>query len=470
MRRPATLLVLAALALTGCGGRHADKAGGDTRHPLVLTLANGTSVPWELQPFADEVRRRSGGTIRIEIRSAWRGGRPHFESDLIRDVEAGTVDLGSVGTRAWDRLGVTSFDALHAPFLIDSYVLEEAVLGSEIPGEMLPSLRSIGLAGIGLLPGGFRKPIGVAKPLLRPADFRGLTIGTSEARLARETVRALGATPVTFAPGPTALAGLDGIEFQVTYFDVNTYDVLAKYITANVDLWPRPLVLFASQRTLARLTVSQRRLLRTAARDAVASTVSALQRRDRQAVAALCRRGRVRFVRATDRDQRQLHAAVAPVLASLDAETRSYVASIERLREALGAPAEPAPSCATAPQSTRGAIPNGTYENTMTRKDGRRARIPLNDPFYLDLPIRHKLVITGRNYVLFDTLPDGHVEVSMEGTYSAYRGRIVFSTAKEKLLPISWSFDGRTLRFTDLPFRGSGYYGAMFSPAWTKTG
>jgi hypothetical protein len=107
-----------------------------------------------------------------------------------------------------------------------------------------------------------------------------------------------------------------------------------------------------------------------------------------------------RFVRATDRDQRQLHAAVAPVLASLDAETRSYVASIERLREALGAPVEPAASCARGPESTQGAIPNGTYENTMTRKDGRRARIPLDDPFYLDLPIRHKLVLTGRNYVI----------------------------------------------------------------------
>ncbi len=57
----------------------------------------------------------------------------------------------------------------------------------------------------------------------------------------------------------------------------------------------------------------------------------------------------------------------------------------------------------------------------------------------------------------------------MEGTYTSYRGKVVFSTTTETLLPISWSARGRRLRFFDLPFHGGGYYGAMLSPPWTKT-
>ena len=40
---------------------------------------------------------------------------------MIGDVEAGKADLGWAGSRAFDSVGVPSFDALHAPLLIDSY-------------------------------------------------------------------------------------------------------------------------------------------------------------------------------------------------------------------------------------------------------------------------------------------------------------------------------------------------------------
>jgi hypothetical protein len=56
------------------------------------------------------------------------------------------ADLGAVGGRAWDAVGVTSLDALQAPFLIDSYALEQDVLESAIPARMLQALGPLGLA------------------------------------------------------------------------------------------------------------------------------------------------------------------------------------------------------------------------------------------------------------------------------------------------------------------------------------
>src|SRR5690348_10458876 len=69
-RRISTAGVLVLLAFTGCGGAPADKAGGGGG---VTTLELGTPDPpgrtgsASAQHFADEVRRRSGGRLRIKI-------------------------------------------------------------------------------------------------------------------------------------------------------------------------------------------------------------------------------------------------------------------------------------------------------------------------------------------------------------------------------------------------------------------
>ena len=168
----AVVAVGAAVALTavaaGCAGD--DRAGGKPEPTaLTLTMANSLYRPEELQPFADEVTRLSGGTMRIEFRDRWLGWpwrRP--ESAVIHDVAAGKADLGWVGSRAWDDVGVSSFNALHAPLLVDSYVLQGEVLESGVPGEMLKALEPLRLVGLGVLPGPLRKLLGVEQRLSAP--------------------------------------------------------------------------------------------------------------------------------------------------------------------------------------------------------------------------------------------------------------------------------------------------------------
>ena len=188
--RPVVLLAVIAV-LAGCTGPGLDKAGGtQARQPVVLTLANFIGESGELDGFAGEVRRLSAGTMRIDIRSRWRPGQVDSENGLIGDVGAGKADLGVVGSRAWDSAGVNSFRALSAPLLITSYALQDRVLRSPMTGQMLQGLRPLGLAGIGVLPGPLRKPLGMARPLLRPSDYAGLRIGIQQSRVADATMRA----------------------------------------------------------------------------------------------------------------------------------------------------------------------------------------------------------------------------------------------------------------------------------------
>ena len=85
-----------------------------------------------------------------------------------------------------------SFDALHAPLLIDSYALERKALESPLVREMLDGLEPLGVVGLGILPGPLRKPLGVSR-LVRPADYAGKTLAFQRSRVAERTLRALGA-------------------------------------------------------------------------------------------------------------------------------------------------------------------------------------------------------------------------------------------------------------------------------------
>ena len=138
-------LLLFAVGLAGCGGStaeddqsadRANKAGAKpAQEKVVLTLASGLngSPPAQIQAFADEVARRSNGAIRIRIVGDWQHGNPHGEAATIDDVRAGKADLAWVGARVFDTVGVRDFQALVAPFLVDSQALQQRVFEAGVP-------------------------------------------------------------------------------------------------------------------------------------------------------------------------------------------------------------------------------------------------------------------------------------------------------------------------------------------------
>jgi hypothetical protein len=315
--------------------------------------------------------------------------------------------------------------------------------------------------------GPLRKPLGASRPLTQPADFRGQRIGITESRVARETLRTLGATAIA-VPAGARIGGLDGIEQQVESIESNTYDAAAKYLTTNINLWPRPLVVFVNEAAFAALEPVQRDVLREAVRHALSKALAATQSRERDAGAELCRRG-LSFVVATPADISTLREALAPVYRELerDDQTRAFIARIAKLRQATSVAAETLPSCSTGERSASAAIRDGVYTNTTTADDARRARIRAGDRFYARLPVRHRLVLKSGDFVIHDIFPNGQTEIGASGTYSVYRDRIIFQTS-EDTISFAWSVEGNVLRFDD--GGKGGYYGAVFTHPWARTG
>jgi TRAP-type C4-dicarboxylate transport system substrate-binding protein len=449
----AAVLATSAIPLAACSGSSSDKAGGDEENPpVVLTFASFTGdIQPQLRVFAEEVARRSDGSLRIEFKPEWRGGDPDAERGTIEDVQAGKVDMAWVGARVFDRLGVRSFQALLAPLLVDSYELEGRVFESGIPTSMLEGTEELGVVGIGVLPGPIRRVLGVSHPFLQPSDFAGQVIGGAENKLSVRTFQALGAT-LEALPAGGSLEGLDATEQHLGAMWGNRYNKVAKYVGANVNFWPRPLVIFAGKGVFESLTPEQRDALREAAAAAVPEALAAARAEDDEAALQLCRRG-LTFAVASESELAELRSALEPVYAELtaDPETKFNIDAITDLKTEIAASAE-APACtSTEPPTTASPIPDGTYETTLTKADWRK----LTKADWLKSGVSEeegakpgvfRMIIDAGELTLVG--PDG--EVGEQGSYTVFRDQIEAQFAPDYIITARWSFDGKALTFTDI--------------------
>jgi TRAP-type C4-dicarboxylate transport system substrate-binding protein len=472
-RRVAPLLALLLLIVAGCGVAGSNKIGATSRRAVVLRMANINGGPRELQTFADEVASRSHGALRIEFINGWRWGQRDAEEQLIGDLRTGKAELAAIPSRAWDAAGVTSFDALQAPFLIDSYALEQAVLESDIPNKMLRGVSPLGLVGLGVLPGPLRYPLSAPRPLRTPADFAGLRVGYHGANEPAETLRALGAKPVQLQSG-APWQGMDAIEQQLASIYGNNYDTFANYLTANVTFWPRPWVIVINKKTFASLSPSQRTVLHEAANKAIPATISAVRAQDRTALANLCQRHLIKFVTATPNDLATLNAAVTPVLAGVERnpQTQSFIATIKAIRNRAGTTPEAPPSCTPHTAPAASGLPNGSYTTRITLDDVRRSGLlgtpGLGPSDTRDLTQSHfTLIFRSGNFVAYQLHPNGQREIGIGGTYSLYRDRFIGTGSNGDVIRARWSVHGTTLRFTEVQPRGP-YSVVWGSEPWTR--
>jgi hypothetical protein len=279
--------------------------------------------------------------------------------------------------RAFHEFGVNSFDALLAPFLVDSTALQQRVLESPLAERMLAGVRRIKLVGVALVPGELRRPLGITRRLVGPRDFRGARIGVRPADIAAATFRALGATSVPYLEG--SLAGLDGAELDVWTIGGNKYDQHANALTANVAFWPRTQAVVMNRSAFEALTPQQRQVLLEAGRATVSSARARLVQLRREGLTGICRRAKTALVTAPNIDLVALRKAVQPVYEQLerDPATKRLIASIAALPDPESSP----PTCPVRQRrkvmST--AAPDGRWKWTWSRAELLQAGVAGED-------------------------------------------------------------------------------------------
>jgi TRAP-type transport system periplasmic protein len=475
---PATV-ILASACGSGVGG--ANKAGG-VNQPVVLRMADinaGLSGTPEMQYFAQRVSDLSRGEMSIRITYKVGGLAMNAEQQVVKDVADGSFDVGFTGTSVFDTLGVTSFQALSAPMLIDNYPLENAVIRSSLPARMMTGLAKLNVTGLAVLGDGMRRPIGVRHPILSLADWRGITFGTYLSKAQQAAISALGAKPgpgfATARDQAIASGALQGYDLNLVLYMVNLYEQAAPYITANVNLWPRTLALFGNPGRLARLSDSQRRLVYRAAADTAAQSTGLIQD-ESQTVSDVCQEG-ARLANASAADLQALRQRFAPVYAALEADpqTKAMIEQITALKKATpaGPPlAVPAACTGRAPVqpaagTTVTAKLNGTYRWTLTKHDGTTTTPDVNSG--IKFPSTFTVTLKDGTWTMAHT--GAEVETDNPGDTYSVRGNIIKFHWTNYFLTFTYTVDGKgNLHLTAVPPADPGDTFVWTTHPWVKIG
>lgn len=291
-------LMLAALAagtvmpgLTMAQGR-----GGDDDPPVTLSLAVWDNEGRQSEPAADDLVRLaadlSGGTITIV---------PTFGmSDAAEVVARGDADLGILASREWSPLGVTSLDALEAPFLIDDDALAVAISTTDIATRSMAGLDAIGVTGLAMWPEDLRHLFAVDasdKVFRTPEDVKDALILVGAGTPGQDLIPTLGGTiyqegvasgDLTGDRDDDAAAGL--LQGMVTGLWGAGLPTTAVTVAGDVVVFSKYQMLVANDETMRRLTDGQRETLARVTEQVLSG---ALQRHFSEADLAveLCARG-----------------------------------------------------------------------------------------------------------------------------------------------------------------------------------
>jgi TRAP-type C4-dicarboxylate transport system substrate-binding protein len=379
MKRSSVLLtaaVLAALVPTGPVAMAADP-------PITLRLATPEDEERPSQVFLDaftaEVTRASGGSMTIEIVYAAGGHVENKEPIAAQRVLSGDVDLAVIPSRAWGDVGVSSVQALMAPFLIDSDQLMRAVgSDSSVLQPMVEGMASNGLVGLAIWPETLRHLFTFDEngpPLVAPQDVAGQGMFVIGSALQNQIMTTLGATPSNvFPPDELVQNGtLRGAEYSLNPY--NLYSPAT--VTADVTFYPKFQTLVAEDAAWSRLSADQQQVIRTAATVARERMVGGLPT-DANLLQTYCDEGG-HAVLAGPANLAAFRTAEQPIYDQMrqDPATAKAIDAISALKTKLAVPPMTT-VCEAASQPTLGPIasgpdlglvPDGTYKSSRTKAE-----------------------------------------------------------------------------------------------------
>ncbi len=460
----ATAIVLGAVtAVSGCGGGTVSKAGGATP-PVTLTIGTDDTADrlagTLIEEFARQVAEASDGSIVIE--PVWRAAGPNeadWDQKVARLVGSGELDLGMIPARAWDTEGVSTLQALHAPFLIDSNSLVDAVVQDDVAEQMLAGLDEAGVTGLALVPESLRHPFSFVEPMLEPDDLDGQTIRAPRSDLSYAVLEAFGAQP-TDAAGPGtdfAASILDGsITAAESSYDAAQHLPRQSVGTANITLYPKVQSLVANSSTFADLTDEQRQTLEEAAVETRTWAIEEMPT-DAEAAEDFCAAGYQSVLAPQDSVEAWVEAS-RPVYDQLEEDpvTAQMIEAIRQLKESVTVSEDERPvACGVEAEEASPAVPAGENvipDGTYRRDNSLEALMEAG----LDEAAAEEyvgvLTFTLDQGVYTETPPPGATFPPCVGSYSSTETQLElhFETNCSGTLAATWEIGAEGLRLSDL--------------------
>ncbi|HKY23223.1 MAG TPA: TRAP transporter substrate-binding protein [Vicinamibacterales bacterium] len=311
-----SLLTLA--VIVGCGlasmtpASHAQE-GAKTVLRIGHVLPASHPVHPTLEYLAQRVSQLSAGTVKIQVVGDAKLGT---EPELIEQTRRGTLDIVKTSAAALEEV-VPEMAVFGMPFVFRDEKHYWNVLLGDIGKEILGSAETHGLHGLSYYDSGSRSFYTLGKPILRPADVRGMKLRVLPGKTSQQMVLTLGGTPTAIPYGDLHEAlrkkEVDGAENNAPSLFTSRHYELARHY--SLDEHTRvPDIVLISKKVWDRLDPQVRRWIDQAAAESVPYQRKLWRERTEEALKTM--KGAGVTVHHVDREA--FAAAMAPMYTSAD--------------------------------------------------------------------------------------------------------------------------------------------------------
>ncbi|MBV8037201.1 TRAP transporter substrate-binding protein [Roseateles sp.] len=203
--------------------------------PIVIkfshVVANDTPKGRAVLRFKEEAEKRSHGRVKVEV---YPNSQLYKDKEELEALQLGSVQMLAPSLSKFGPLGAKQFEIFDLPYLFTTEQQYVQVAGGKIGQELMGALESKGIHGLAYWSGGFHV-FSANKPLLKPADLKGLKMRIPSSKVLEASLRLMGALPQTmpFSEVYQALQTgvVDGTENVLSSYTSQKYYEVQKHIT-----------------------------------------------------------------------------------------------------------------------------------------------------------------------------------------------------------------------------------------------
>ena len=191
MRKLLSTAAVAGLALGFTGAAHAQCDSGETTIKFSHVVAETGHPKGEAAAaFAERVNEELDGQVCVEV---YPNTQLYDDDKVLQAMLLGDVQMAAPSLSKFEQY-TKQYRIFDLPFLFDDIEAVDRFQASEAGQELLGAMEDKGLKGLAYWHNGM-KQLSAGKPLLEPADAKGLKFRIQESDVLEEQFRELGANP-----------------------------------------------------------------------------------------------------------------------------------------------------------------------------------------------------------------------------------------------------------------------------------
>jgi C4-dicarboxylate-binding protein DctP len=286
------------------------------QQPIVIkfshVVAENTPKGKGALKFKELAEERTKGRVKVEV---------YPNSSLFKDgEEMEALQLGSVQMLApslakFGPLGVRDFEVFDLPFIFDNVAELHKVTEGPVGAMLFKKLEGKGIVGLAYWDNGF-KVMSANKPILVPADYKGLKMRIQSSKVLGDQMKALGSIPqvMAFSEVYQALQTgvVDGTENPPSNFYTQKMQEVQKYL-ALTDHGYLGYAVIANKKFWDGLPADVRTTLTGAMKDATKFANDIAQKENDEALEAVRKSGKTQILTLTVAQRAEMKKALVGV-------------------------------------------------------------------------------------------------------------------------------------------------------------